>query len=385
LRVEFVQILQDVIGDLSGNPSPVEIKLFGSDPDLLTRAAGKVSERVAAVPGVVDVFDGVTWIGATKRVDVDDPRARRGGLGADDVRRWIDVATGGTLVGQVLEGDRAIPLRLRFPDRFRDDADALEELTLVSPNGQLAALKTVAHISAGPDAVVRAREDLRPLVRVTARLEGRDLGSAMRDIQVALALVSLPPGVSFEIGGLYASQQQAFAELLLVFFGAALCVAALLLVEFGSPAATLAVMLGSLLAPTGSALALWATDTALNVSSIVGMIMVVGIVAKNGILLLDFAMRAQSRGRDLRDSLIEAGRMRLRPILMTMLATVAGLAPLALGHGAGSQMQRPLAIAILGGMSLSVLFSLLLVPVLYALLTRAAPQGAESPHAIAAG
>lgn len=369
LRVEFIQILQDMIGDLSGNPSPVEVKLFGRDLHALTGTAADANALIAAVPGIVDNFDGVTAIGPTYEVNVDELRARRAGIGADMVRHWVETAMTGSVVGQVLEGDRAIPLRLWYPDRFRRRLDSLAGLTLITPQGRLAPLSSLARLGAGPDAIQRDRENLRQVVRVTAQLAGRDLGSVTRDVRTALQKrLSLPAGVTIEYGGLYASQRQAFRELLVVFFGSLALVSVLLLVEFGSLAAVVSIVVGSTLALSGSLLTLWLTHTPLNVSSIVGMIMVVGIVAKNGILLLDFAGR--DRGSDLEAALVRAGTVRLRPILMTTLAAVAGLAPLALGIGAGAQMQQPLAIAILGGVSLSTAFSLIGVPLLYLLLRR---------------
>jgi CzcA family heavy metal efflux pump len=384
LRVDFVEILQDMIGDLSGNPSPIEVKLFGSDQPTLVRAAQAVNSLLAAIPGVVDNFDGITAVGPTYHVDVDESLANLVGLNATAVQEWIETVMSGRIVGQVLEADRAIPLRLWYPERFRQ-LEALKELTIVAPQGRLAPLASLARLGNGPVAVQRSRENLRQLVRVTARLEGRDLGSVMRDLQSAVARqLTLPAGVTLEYGGLYASQQQAFTELLVVFLGSVACVALLLLAEFGSIAAAAAIVIGSSLAISGSLSALWLTGTALNVSSIVGMIMVMGIVAKNGILLLDFAGRARRGGVSLEAALIEAGSVRLRPILMTSLAAVAGLAPLAAGVGAGSQMQQPLAIAILGGVGLSMLFSLIAVPLLYLVLANR-HDDREEAHASAGG
>ena len=382
LRVEFVQILQDMIGDLSGNPSPVEVKLFGNDQGTLIRTAAAANDLIAAVPGIVDNFDGITPAGPTYQIEVDEQRARRAGLNADLVQHWVETAIVGTVVGHVLEADRAIPLRLWYPDHFRDRLDAIDELMLVTPEGRPAPLRSVAHMAAGPLAVQRSRENLRQLVRVTARLEGRDLGSVTGDVQALLARrLALPPGVTLEYGGLYASQQQAFRELLVAFFTSVACVSTLLLIEFGSIAAVVAIIIGSMLALTGSLATLWITRTALNVSSIVGMIMVVGIVAKNGILLLDFAGREYAATGDLATALRLAGGVRLRPIIMTSLAAAAGLAPLAFGVGSGSQMQQPLAIAILGGVALSMFFSLIGVPLLYLLLARPPVTVAESPDA----
>ncbi|MBX3027965.1 efflux RND transporter permease subunit [bacterium] len=382
LRVEFVQVLQDMIGDLSGNPSPIEIKLLGDDPAALRALAPQVAARISPIPGVVDEFDGVTAVGPTYDVDVDARRAALAGIDAAGVQRWLATAVSGSIVGQVLEGDRAIPLRVRYPLALQQRLRSLDGVTLTTPDGRLAPLTDIAHLRPGRVEVQHERENLRPVLRVTARLEGRDLGSATTAVRRALADVALPPGVSVELGGLYASQQEAFAQLVLVFAAAVAGVAALLLVEFGSVAAAAAIVLGSAMALSGSLLALWLSGTALNVSSVVGIIMVVGIVAKNGILLLDFAGRAEARlGR--RDvALIEAGRVRLRPILMTTLAALAGLAPLALGIGAGAQMQQPLAIAILGGITVSMFCSLIGIPLLYILLS---PRAAAARHHAPAG
>ncbi|MEO8602350.1 MAG: efflux RND transporter permease subunit [bacterium] len=380
LRVEFVQVLQDMIGDLSGNPSPIELKFFGDDPTAVRATAVEAARRIAAVPGIVDAFDGIIEVGPTYDVNVDTRRAALVGLDTAVVQHWVETAVTGTVVGQVLERDRAVPLRLGYPERFRDHLDALAGLTLVTPDGGVTPLDGIARLTNGSPSVQREREDLRPLVRVTAHLEGRDLGSGMAAIRHALADLALPTGVSLVYGGLYASQQQAFTELLVVFGASLACVSALLLIEFGSLAAVIAIVLGSSLALSGSLVALWLTGTALNVSSIVGMIMVVGIVAKNGILLLDFAGQAYARTGDLSAALIDAGRVRLRPILMTSLAAMAGLAPLALAIGAGAEMQQPLAIAIIGGVSISMLCSLIGVPLLYVMLARP-PRPAETVDA----
>jgi len=377
LRVEFVQILQDMIGDLSGNPSPVEVKLFGEDQSALEQTAAEAGRRVAAVPGAADVFDGIVEVGPTYQVDVDARRAAQVGLDAGMVQHWLETAITGSVVGQVLEADRAIPLRLRGPDALRDRLDGLGALTLPTAQGGLAPLAAVARLASGPAVVQRQRENLRQLVRVTANLDGRDLGSVTRDVRAVVTGLALPPGVTLEYGGLYASQQQSFTELLLVFLAALASMSVLLLMEFGSVAAAVAIVAGSAMAVCGSLLALWLTGIALNVSSFVGMVMVVGIVAKNGILLLDFADRARARGADLVTGLSDAGRVRLRPILMTSLAAAAGLMPLALGIGAGGEMQQPLAVAILGGLAFSMLCSLIGVPLLYAMLTRPA----EATHA----
>jgi len=381
LRVEFIQVLQDMIGDLSGNPSPIEIKLFGADPVTARPVAEEAARRIGAVRGVADEFAGITEVGPTYDVLVDPRRAALAGLDAGTVQHWLETAITGTVVGSVLERQRAIPLRLRYPQTFRDRLDTLKGVTLSTPQGGLAPLEAVAELRDGPVTVQRDREDLRPLVRVTAHLSGRALGSTMRDVRRALESLVLPAGVTLVYGGLYASQQRAFTELSIVFAGSVACISAVLLIEFGTLAAAFAIVAGSAVALAGSLTALWATHTALNVSSIVGMIMVVGIVSKNGILLLDRAVRTTAHGADLEAALVEAARVRLRPILMTSLAAAAGLAPLAAGIGTGAEMQQPLAIAILGGMALSMLCSLIAVPLLYCVLVRRHATSLEVEHA----
>ena len=368
LRVEFIQVLQDMIGDLSGNPEPIEIKVFGPDAQVLRPVAEHIEALISAIPGVVDSFNGITEVGPSYDVDVEPRRVAFIGRAADSVQQWLEAAVAGRVVGQVLENDRAIPVRLRYPPAFHDRIDALDAITLVTAQGGPAPLPSLARVRQRPPAVERQREDMRTLVRVTARVEGRDLGSAMQQVQQALVGVALPAGVTVAYGGLYASQQHAFVELAQLGAAAVACVGALLLLEFGTFTAAAVILATSSLALAGALAALWLTGTALNVSSIVGMIMVVGIVAKNGILLLDRTERDHAHGDDLDAALVEAGAVRLRPILMTTLAALAGLAPLAVGVGAGGEMQQPLAIAVLGGVSLSMVCSLFGVPVLYKLM-----------------
>ena len=370
LRVEFIQVLQDMLGDLSGDPAPVEVQFFGPDYSMLEPTAADAARILEKIPGMVDVFDGVERLEPTFRVDVEPARARPAGLDADHVQHWLKTAIAGTVVGQVVERDRAIPLRLQYAGDIRSTLETTRKLVLVGSDGNLAPLAAIARFETGAPTARREREGLRPVIRVTGRLEDRDLGSANREVREEIArAVHLPPGVSIRYGGLYASQQRAFSELLRVLGAALAVVGGVLLVEFGSVAAVLAIVLPSALAVTGSLGAMWATGTPLNVSSLVGMIMVVGIVAKNGILLLEFALRSPHEAAALDAALIDAGRVRLRPILMTTLAAAAGLARMALGMGTGSEMQQPLAIAVLGGLASSMGFSLFGVPILYRLLS----------------
>lgn len=213
-------------------------------------------------------------------------------------------------------------------------------------------------------------EDLRQDVAVTARLEGRDLGSAMKAIQAKLAQAKwLPPG-SLQYGGLYQQQQESFLNLLLVLIMAVLLVFTVLLIEFRSFYEPIAIVFGAVLALFGTVAGLWLTGTTLNIVSFLGAIIGVGIVAKNGILMLDYVEHLETQGQSLEDALVNSGHRRLRPVLMTSLAPALGMAPLAWGIGTGADMLRPLAIAVIGALCISVLLSLVATPTVYYLLRR---------------
>ena len=223
------------------------------------------------------------------------------------------------------------------------------------------------------------RENLQQLVVVTARLEGTDLGTAVKQVQARVQAMHLPPSVRVEYGGTYQEQQKSFAELLRVLVLALILVFGVLLTEFRNFAAPTAILASSILSIGGVVGALLVTGTTFNVASFMGLIMVIGIVAKNGILLLDADERFRAEGSNARDAMVLAAQRRLRPILMTALAAICGMLPLALALGAGSQMLQPLAVAVIGGLMISLLLSLIVTPVVYYLLTRN-----DAPHAVAA-
>jgi multidrug efflux pump subunit AcrB len=271
----------------------------------------------------------------------------------------------GHVATQVLEGDRQIGVRVRLPAADRSDLQHLDGLPIHSPNGYDLPLGALGSIVRVPGTTEVNRENLRRVVFVTGRLSGRGLGSVMTDVQSMMRLQTLPPGVSFELGGQFEQVNEFLASARVVLALAMVLVFAVMLFQFGAftePAIILAIMPLCLF---GVTLGLWLTGTALNVSSCMGAIMLVGIVVKNGILLLDQAQQAQRQGSSVVDAVLFAGRVRLRPILMTTLTAILGLLPLALGIGAGAQMQQPLAIAVIGGLSFSTLFTLVLAPLLY--------------------
>jgi multidrug efflux pump subunit AcrB len=233
-------------------------------------------------------------------------------------------------------------------------------------------LGSLAHAQTSEGEIILERENLRQMTLVTGRLEGRDLGSAVAEIQGKLRALALPVGYTTEVGGQYASQRQSFRELLMVFAIAVALVFIILVVQFGRFLPAVLIILAAPLSLAGAFALLQLTRTVLNVASAMGLILLVGLVVKNGIVLLDYAHRLHAEGHPFTEALEIAGRVRLRPILMTTLCTLFGLLPLALGFGAGAELQRPLALAVIGGLSLSTFVTLYLVPLAYRALRRAA-------------
>ena len=387
--VDFVEVLQDLIGDLAGAPAPVEIKLYGTDLPQLNAAAKALAAKIEKIPGTADVKSGVIEAGPEIFVHVDPIRAGRAGLTPDAIGTQANGALFGTTPTKILTGDRQTTVRVRFAPAFRGNRDALLSLPIRSPNGFTLPLSALGSVETVGGTTEANREDQRRLVSVSARLTDRDLGSVIRDVQATLDKTPLPAGVTYDIAGQFRSQNDSFRNLTLVLGLAILLVFAVMLFQFGSFTAPTVVLLVMPLSLFGVVLGLWATKTPLNVSSFMGAVMLVGIVVKNGILLLDRAQHAEREGVPLEQAVLDAGRTRLRPILMTTLTAILGLVPLALGIGAGAEMQKPLAIAVIGGLTFSTVFTLVLSPLLYVSLrrwqiARTAPQptltDAATPH-----
>jgi multidrug efflux pump subunit AcrB len=365
LDVEFPQLLQDMIGDLTNAPEPVVIKLFSQDPELLQAWAPKVGDTIKKIPGVVDVLDGIenTISGPATLFNVDPSVTARAGFSPEEV----ELDTSAILQGEpaslpVVLNDRAYTIRVRFPEQTRASMDAIQNTLLVSSTGKTATLGSLAKLVEIPGQTEIRRENLQRDVAVTARFEGMNLGDGMAKVQQAIAEANLPPSIRVQYGGQYEEQQKSFKDLAFVLLLAIILVFIVLLFEFGNFAAPIAVLASALLSTCGVFLALVVTGTTFNLSSFMGLIMVIGIVAKNGILLLDADQRFRADGIPAEESMMRAGERRLRPIMMTALATVAGMLPLALALGAGSQMLQPLAIAVIGGILASMVLSLVVTP-----------------------
>lgn len=369
LEIEFVGIVPDVIGDLQGNPEPIEIKLFSEDETALRQKADEVEAAIKKVQGVVDTKSGVIVSGPAVTFNIDPLRAARFGVTATDVASTVTTALSGDAASSILLQDRLIKVRVIFPPDERTSLDRVRALQVRSSSGALFRLDQVANIEYDKGQTEIVRDGLRQTVAVSGRLEGKDLGTAIAEIKVLLAKeVKLPPGMTIEYAGLYQEQQSSFRELAISLILAVVLVFLTLLVEFRSFAHPIAIVTGAVLALGGVLLGLFVTRTTLNVVSLMGMIMIVGIVAKNGILMLDAVEDHLAAGDSLRQALLRSGRRRFRPVLMTSLAAMLGMLPLALALGAGSELLQPLAIAVIGGLTVALLLSLIVTPTVYSLL-----------------
>ncbi|HWY99532.1 MAG TPA: efflux RND transporter permease subunit [Edaphobacter sp.] len=380
LDVEFVQVLEDMINDLSNSPEPIQIKLFNDNPALLAQVGDEVATAIKKQPGVVDVLNGIenTISGPSTTFRVDPSVAARLGFTAQEVTTDATaVIEGEPVPNPIIQNGRPYTIRVRFDDQHRASFDAIQNTVLNSATGKSATLGSLAAIehTAGEQEI--RRENLQRNISVTGRLEGVDLGSGIQRVQAAVAALHLPGSVRIQYGGTYEEQQKSFAELERVLLLALALVFGVLLTEFRNLSAPVAILTSSILSMSGVVLALLVTGITFNVASFMGLIMVIGIVAKNGILLLDAYQKFLDIGMEPRRAMILAGRRRLRPILMTALAAIAGMLPLAFALGAGSQMLQPLAVAVIGGLAISLVLSLVVTPVMYLVMHGGAAAEAE--------
>jgi CzcA family heavy metal efflux pump len=368
LDIDFTQSLQDNIGDLTNAPRPIEILLFNPDGNLLNQWAPRVAAAISKVPGVVDVDDGVDSVASGPAVmfQVNPAVAAQAGFTAQEVATDAKALLQGVAASQpVIAGDLPYTLRIRFPSADRATLRAMRNTVLVSASGHTATLGSLASLTQLPSQTEILRYNLLREVTVSSRLQGVDLGTGATRVQAAVAAMHLPSAIRVVYGGTYAQQQQSFHDLLVVLILAIVLVFMVLLFEFRDFSAPVAILASAVLSTSGVLFALLITHTSFNLASFMGLIMVVGIVAKNGILLLDADQSFRRMGLDPTEALVQAGRRRLRPIAMTAIAAVAGMLPLSLALGAGSEMLQPLAIAVIGGIVISMVLSLIITPAVH--------------------
>jgi CzcA family heavy metal efflux pump len=377
LEIEFVPMIHDQVDDLAGADKEIEVKVFGSDQAVLRKLATEVGEVMEKIHGLADINTNVLMGNPDIVVRPDSVQTARVGLTVMDVETQLNAALYGQVASTLPEQDRMTSIRVRYPDRIRYDRERLAQLPIslatatpasgtvtnagigFVPLGQLASIRQVR----SPNQLTR--ENLQPVINVTAALDNRDLGSANQEIQQKVSALKFPPGYRWEVAGTYRSQRESFASLSTVLIASIALVFLMLGFQFKSLTLPILIFLAQPVSLASAMFALWITHTPLNISSFLGVILLIGLDVKNGIILIEYIDQLRADGLPLHDALLKAGRVRFRPILMTSLCTILGLVPLALGLGPGSQMQQPLAIAVIGGLITNMLLTRLLIPVGY--------------------
>jgi len=373
IETELILLMEDLIGDLTSVPQPIEIKLKGDNYPLLIKTAPLVAQKIKAIKGVIEVKNGIVLAGDALRIEVNRSKAALEGVDPNQITLQINHWMQGMVTTQIQEGVKMVDVRVWVSKQYRGSEEALKNILIKAPDGHLFPLTRVAtiHTVIGQPHIMR--EDLKRMIAVTGRISGRDMGSTIKEIKQVLAKPGvLPKGVYYELGGLYKQQQTAFKALMAVFVAATGLVFLLLLFMYEDFAATLAIMVSPLLAIGMVFTGLWLTGIELNITAMMGMTMIVGIVTEVSIFYFSEYKDIMQKSPHLQhnEALIQAGINRMRPITMTTLAAILSLIPLALALGQGSQMQQPLAIAIISGLMVQIPLVIIVMPVLYRILSR---------------
>jgi CzcA family heavy metal efflux pump len=363
MHLDFGQRIEDILGDLMGETQPIQVKIYGQDPDMLHKLAQQAADTLGDVPGLADVFSGVTIAGPYISIRPDLTRLAQFQITPDDFQFQLQTQLSGSVIGSVFEKRQMTDIRMIEGKRANaQSVDELKRSFIFFPDARLQPIDNLATITPTNGVAEIDRENLEPVVSVTARLDNRDLGSAMSDVKKAIAKkIVLPQGYHVSYGGAYEEQQKSFSQLLMILIIACVMVFMIVLFLFKDFRAAFAVLLIALLGVTGSCLALFFTGTPLNVGSYTGLIMMVGIIGENAIFTFQqFAEYKDELG--VREALVFAISTRIRPKIMTALCAVIALMPLALGFGTGASLHQPLAIAVVGGFVIALPLLLVVYP-----------------------
>ena len=363
LQIEMALLMEDLIGDLTAVPQPIEIKIFSDDGGLLRRLGPKVAEAIQKISGVVDVNDGIVLAGDALDIRVNRDKASLEGVTPEEITGTLSDFLTGAVTTRIQQGPKMVGVRVRIPADIRSRISDIRDLRLRAPDGHLFPLKRIATIKAVIGQPQITRDDLKRMIAVTGRISGRDLGSVIRDVKAVLNTPGLiPKGVYYTLGGLYEQQRIAFAGLITVFVSAVVLVFLLLLFLYERFHVAILILINTLLALAAVFIGLYITGTEINISSMMGMTMIVGIVTEVAIFYVsEYLSLPAELGK--KTSLIQAGKNRMRPIAMTTFAAILALLPLAMGIGQGSAMQKPLAIAIISGLVAQLPLVLIVLPV----------------------
>ncbi|NWJ51095.1 MAG: efflux RND transporter permease subunit [Bacteroidetes bacterium] len=362
LRIEFGQVIGDMLGDLMASAEPIEIKIFGDNQDKLKELSKLVAAEVSKVQGTADVFDGITIAGPSVEVKPDAQKLAQYNITPTSFQFQLQTQLEGVVVGSIFEKEQRTDIRMIYPEGHTSGVEKMKQQSFFTPDGTLKPLSSFANVELKEGVAEINREDLQSMGLVTARLNERDLGSVMKDIQHNIkSNISLPQGYHISYGGAYAEQKKSFDELLMILILASLLVFALMLFLFRDFRVALIILFIAVLGTAGSLILLFLTKTPLNVGSYTGLIMIVGIIGENAIFTFQQFVTNRKTGT-VDESLIYAISTRLRPKLMTALGAIIALLPLATGIGAGAQMHQPLAIAVIGGFIIALPLLLIVFP-----------------------
>jgi len=366
LTVDFGQVITDMLGDLMSSVQPVEVKIFGNDHDKLLRLSKQVADSIQTVAGTADVFDGIIVVGPVMKIVPKEGKLKQFGLTPALLQEQTNSYLEGTIVGTVPEKEQLTNIRMIFPINNKTPIKELKQASICTAAGDYFPLSDLADFNIQSGVSEIQRENLQSMGVVTARLNNRDLGSVMKDIQKKMKSISLPSSYQIVYGGSYAEQQNSFAELLKILIAGGLLVFTVVLFMFKNLKYSLIVLFISVLGISGSAIALYLTNTPLNVGSYTGLIMIIGIIGENSIFTIQQYLAELKTGGS--NSLVLAVSARLRPNLMTALGAIVALSPLAMGIGTGAQMNQPLAIAVIGGFIIALPLLLIVLPGLLKLI-----------------
>lgn len=362
LRVDFGQVIGDMLGDLMTSVQPIEIKIFGDDQNKLHELSTQIGNLVENIKGTADVFNGITITGPSLSVIPDYVKLAQFGITPANFQFQLQTSLEGNPVGNIFENDRIYPVRLVYTRNTKMSIDDVRNLQIASPDGRLKPISELADVILSEGDAEIQRENLQSMGVVTARLENRDIGSTMKDIQNKISSqVHLPQGYHIEYGGDYEQQQKSFAELLMILISSSLLVFGVILFLYKDIKIALTILIIAVLGISGSYLALFLTGTPLNVGSYTGIIMIVGIIGENSIFTF-LQYRENLHLQSVDESIVYAISTRLRPKLMTALGAIIALMPLALGIGTGAKLHQPLAIAVIGGFVIALPLLLIVLP-----------------------
>ena len=376
LTVDFGQVISDMLGDLMNSVQPVEIKIFGDNHAKLQSLSKEVADSIKSVEGAADIFNGIVVAGPMLKILPKEEKLKQFGLNPSDLQSQMETYISGLVIGSIPEKEQLTDIRMIFPQNNKTPIEKMKDAKVCTSAGDYIPVSEMADFTIDSGVTEIERENLQTMGVVTARLNNRDLGNVMKDIKQKLSHIILPPSYQIEYGGSYAEQQKSFAELLKILLIAALLVFAVVLFMFRDLKLSLIVIFISSLGVVGGVVALFVTNTPLNVGSYTGLIMIVGIIGENCIFTIQqflFELRSSS----VNQALVFAISARLRPKLMTASGAIVALIPLAVGIGAGAQMHQSLAIAVIGGLILALPLLLIVLPSFLKLIITKRPELTE--------